>query len=85
MSPLEKDRSEGNVASWKNSAEIEAPKLEVAVIVTILRACWIKIKFSSSYLRSIYGDGGNWSRFTRSGRGPISRGGSQAKCFAVGF
>lgn len=46
MSPLEKDRSEGNVASWKNSAEmIEAPKLEV------LRACWIKIKFSSSYLR----------------------------------
>lgn len=82
MSPLEKDRSEGNVvlASWKNSAEmIEAPKLEV------LRACWIKIKFSSSYLRSIYGDGGNWSRFTRSGRGPISRGGSQAKCFAVGF
>lgn len=80
MSPLEKDRSEGNVASWKNSAEmIEAPKLEV------LRACWIKIKFSSSYLRSIYGDGGNWSRFTLSGRGPISRGGSQAKCFAVGF
>lgn len=80
MSPLEKDRSEGNVASWKNSAEmIEAPKLEV------LRACWIKIKFSSSYLRSIYGDGGNWSRFTRSGRGSISRGGSQAKCFAVGF
>lgn len=44
MSPLEKDRSEGNVASWKNSAEmIEAPKLEV------VRARWIKIKFPSSY------------------------------------
>lgn len=63
MSPLEKDRSEGNVASWKNSAEmIEAPKLEV------LRACWIKIKFSSSYLRrwwklvSIYGVGGGQFR-----------------------
>lgn len=67
MSPLEKDRSEGNVvlASWKNSAEmIEAPKLEV------LRACWIKIKFSSSYLRrwwklvSIYAEweGANFAR-----------------------
>lgn len=70
MSPLEKDRSEGNVTSWKNSAEIEAPKLEVAVIVTILRACWIKIKFSSSYLRrwwklvSIYAEweGANFAR-----------------------
>lgn len=65
MSPLEKDRSEGNVASWKNSAEmIAAPKLEV------LRACWIKIKFSSSYLRrwwklvSIYAEweGANFAR-----------------------
>lgn len=65
MSPLEKDRSEGNVASWKNSAEmIEAPKLE------ILRTCWIKIKFSSSYLRrwwklvSIYAEweGANFAR-----------------------
>lgn len=80
MSPLEKDRSEGNVvlASWKNSAEmIEAPKLEV------LRACWIKVKFPSSYFCTT--EMVKIGLDLRSGRGPISRGGSQAKCFAVGF
>lgn len=38
MSPLEKDRSEGNVASWKNSAEmIEAPKLEKFFVLVGLK------------------------------------------------